>query len=73
MEPVSTARGLIKDVLLKHKGRAKPETIDMLADEIANSISHLLTFNTDVKAKKMGATVMTESASADYGSRPRSF
>lgn len=68
-DQVNTARTLIRDVL-KEKTRYADAKIDGITDEILDAITHLFATNT-APAKKLGATVLTETAAANYKTKPR--
>lgn len=63
-------KGVLKGYI---KGKNAEERVEAAALDVLNSVSHLLTLQTNHKSGKMGATVMTESASINKnpGSAPR--
>lgn len=78
-EPRSTldiALECIKEALAPHfKGKNSDERLNEAANAALGSVAHMITVRQDVKKKPIGATVMTEQASAVIrpGIAPRSM
>ena len=73
MDALSKARGLLKESLRPHfKGKTAEARLEKATEAALESISHLITTRTDAPTKKLGVTVMTESASANKNIAPRS-
>lgn len=62
-DKLALARNIVFETLKKNT-KWKPEKLSQISDDIVKSISHLIALN-ESSGRKLGATVMTESAAID--------
>lgn len=62
-DKLALARNIVFESLKKNT-KWKPEKLSQISDDIVKSISHLIALN-ESSGRKLGATVMTESAAID--------
>lgn len=65
MNPIDAARERIREALTPHfRGKTADGRVDAAVSDVLISIEHLITHKDEVKKGPLGATVMTEAASA---------
>lgn len=71
MENIDAVRKLVREALSGYVGgKNKEAKLEEATTEVVGAISHLITLH-ETKPKRLGATIMTESASVSKVAKPR--